>query len=104
MIIVMMDGNFGSGGLRQFGEQSLKTFENELKQVLIPFIETNFRTETDAGSRALAGLSMGGLQTLYAGFKNTSQFAYLGIFSSGFWANQPALSSPLYDFMKENSS
>jgi enterochelin esterase-like enzyme len=48
-------------------------------------------------------LSMGGLQTLYAGFKNTSQFAYLGIFSSGFWANQPALSSPLYDFMKQNS-
>ncbi len=104
MIIVMMDGNFGSGGLRQFGEQSLKTFENELKQVLMPFIETNFRTETDAANRALAGLSMGGLQTLYAGFKNTSQFAYLGIFSSGFWANQPALSTPLYDFMKENSN
>src|SRR6478752_6783666 len=45
MIIVMMDGNFSGGGIAGFGEQSLKTFENELKQVLIPFIEKNFRTE-----------------------------------------------------------
>lgn len=103
MIIVMMDGNFGSGGIGGFGEQSLKTFENELKQVLIPFIESKFRTETDAKSRALAGLSMGGLQTLYAGFKNTSQFAYLGVFSSGWWANQPALSAPWYEYLQQNA-
>lgn len=104
MIIVMMDGNFGTGGIGGFGEQSLKTFENELKQTLIPFIESRFRTGSDANSRALAGLSMGGLQTLYAGFKNTSQFAYLGVFSSGWWANQPALSSPLYEFMQQNAA
>jgi hypothetical protein len=30
MLVVMMDGNFGSGGIAGFGEQSLKTFENEL--------------------------------------------------------------------------
>lgn len=104
MLVVMMDGNFGGGGIAGFGEQSLRTFENELKNVVIPFVEKNFRTETDGKNRALAGLSMGGLQTLYAGIKNTDMFRYLGVFSSGWFANQPALSDPQYDFMKANAS
>lgn len=103
MIIVMMDGNVGSSGIAGFGEQSLKAFENELTQNLMPFIEQNFRTATGANNRALAGLSMGGLQTLYAGLKNTDLFSYLGVFSSGWWANQPALSDPQYAFMQSNS-
>lgn len=104
MLIVMMDGNLGAGGMGGFGEQSLRMFENELKQSLIPFVESNYRTKTDAGSRALAGLSMGGLQTLYAGVKNTNMFSYLGVFSSGWWSNQPALSNPQYEFMKNNAT
>jgi enterochelin esterase-like enzyme len=104
MLIVMMDGNLGGGGVGGFGEQSLRMFENELKQSVIPFVEKNYRVLTDAANRALAGLSMGGLQTLYAGVKNTQQFAYLGVFSSGWWANQPALANPQYEFMKNNAS
>lgn len=104
MLIVMMDGNMGSGGLAGFGEQSLRIFENELKQVLIPFVEKNYRAATEKNNRALAGLSMGGLQTLYAGIKNTNLFSYLGVFSSGWFANQPALSTPQYEFMKTNAS
>jgi enterochelin esterase-like enzyme len=104
MLVVMMDGNLGSGGLAGFGEQALRMFENELKNAVIPFVEKNYRTQTDAKSRALAGLSMGGLQTLYAGVKNTNLFSYLGVFSSGWFANQPNLSNPQYDFMKTNAS
>lgn len=106
MLVVMMDGNFygNGGGIAGFGEPALKSFENELMQNLMPFVEKNFRTKTDAGNRALAGLSMGGLQTLYAGLKNTSIFSWLGVFSSGWWANQPSLSDPQYAFMKEHSS
>ncbi|MDB5277416.1 MAG: esterase [Ferruginibacter sp.] len=106
MLIVMMDGNFygNGGGIAGFGEPALKSFENELKENLVPFVDKNFRTKTDAGNRALAGLSMGGLQTLYAGLKNTDQFAYLGVFSSGWWANQPSLAEPQYTFMKEHAS
>ncbi|MEO6547330.1 MAG: alpha/beta hydrolase-fold protein [Ferruginibacter sp.] len=104
MIIVMMDGNFSGGGLAGFGLQSLQTFEKELKQSVVPFIEQNFRTQTGPNSRALAGLSMGGLQTLYAGIKNSDMFSYLGVFSSGWWANQPALAEPQYDFMKTNAT
>lgn len=101
MIVIMVDGNMPSKG---FGEEALNLFEKELKDCVIPFVEKNFRVKTEAGSRALAGLSMGGLQTLHAGIKNTQLFAYLGVFSSGWWANQPALSAPQYAFMKDNNT
>ncbi len=106
MVIAMLDGNFygNGGGIAGFGEPQLKAFENELKNGAIPFIESNFKVETDAQHRALAGLSMGGLQTLYAGIKNTNMFSYLGVFSSGWWANNPKLSDPQYDFMKNNAT
>lgn len=104
MLIVMMDGNFGGGGLAGFGEPVLRMFENELKQAVVPFVEKNYRVMTDASNRALAGLSMGGLQTLYAGIKNNNMFSYLGVFSSGWFANQPALSNPQYAFMKQNAA
>ncbi|HOX82946.1 MAG TPA: alpha/beta hydrolase-fold protein [Chryseolinea sp.] len=104
MLIVMMDGNTGGGGIASFNERSLQMFENELKNAVIPFVEKNYRAATDSKNRALAGLSMGGLQTLYAGVKNNKMFSYLGVFSSGWWANQPALSDPQYAFMKENAA
>ena len=104
MLVVMMDGNLGSGGFAGFGEQSLRMFENELKQAVIPFVEKNYRAETDGKNRALAGLSMGGLQTLYAGIKNTAMFSHLGVFSSGWFANRPELSDPQYEFMKTNAA
>ncbi len=102
MLAVMVDGNVSSGGMAGFGEPTLKRFEDELKIAVIPFVEKNYRTETDARNRALAGLSLGGLQTLYAGIRNSNMFAYLGVFSSGWFANQPAMSDPQYAFMKDN--
>lgn len=105
MLIVMLDGNIGgSGGLAGFNENALKMFENELKLGAIPFVESNFRAGTGSQNRALAGLSMGGLQTLYAGVKNTEMFNYLGVFSSGWFTNNDALSSPHYEFAKTNAA
>lgn len=101
MLVVMVDGNLPSKG---FGTESLNLFEKELKQSVIPFVEQNYRVKAEASFRALAGLSMGGLLTLYAGVRNTDQFAYLGVFSSGWWSNQPALSGPEYDYMKSNAN
>lgn len=103
MVIAMLDGNLpNAGGIAGFNENALKAFENELKMGVIPFVESNFRVATDAKNRALAGLSMGGLQTLYAGIKNSELFSALGVFSSGWWANNSALSEPQYEFMKKN--
>jgi enterochelin esterase-like enzyme len=102
MLVVMMDGNVNPGA--SFNEQALRVFENELKQAVIPFVEKNYRAVSGAEGRALAGLSLGGLQTLYAGIRNTQLFSHLGVFSSGWWANQPALSNPQYEFMKNNAA
>ncbi len=105
MIIAMLDGNVGmQGGIAGFGENALRAFENELKNGAIPYVESAFRVKTDKGNRALAGLSMGGLQTLHAGVKNSDLFSSLGVFSSGWWANNTQLSDPQYTFMKENLS
>ncbi|KQW99716.1 esterase [Flavobacterium sp. Root420] len=105
MVIAMLDGNMGnSGGVAGFNENALKAFENELKTGAIPFIESNFKVATDAKNRALAGLSMGGLQTLYAGVKNSDLFSAIGVFSSGWWANNATLSAPQYEFMKNNAA
>jgi enterochelin esterase-like enzyme len=99
MIVVMVDGNMPGRGA---GDESLKLYEHEMKEAVIPFVEKNYRVKAEAQYRALAGLSMGGIQTLFAGIRNTDVFAYLGVFSSGFWTNQPELSDPQYDFIKNN--
>jgi enterochelin esterase-like enzyme len=100
MLIVMPDGNVSGQG---FGENILRMFERELKQCIIPFVEKNYRAETGTGNRALAGLSMGGIQTLYVGMNNTDLFSYLGIFSSG-WIipAQSDLANKQYDIMNNN--
>lgn len=99
MLVVMLDGNMNG---QPFSETPLKQFDRELKEVAIPFIEENFRVKKEANNRALAGLSMGGIQTLYAGIKSTNQFGYLGVFSSGWHANRPELADPQYSYMAEN--
>jgi len=101
MLIVMPDGNPVSPG---FGEDNLRMFEAELKQCVIPFIEKNYRVETDSRNRALAGLSMGGIQTLYVGINNTQLFSYLGVFSSG-WIlpMQSSIADAQYALMKKNA-
>ncbi|MBK7981252.1 MAG: esterase [Ignavibacteriae bacterium] len=101
MLIVMPDGNIDAP---MFGDQTLKLFEAELKNSLIPFIEKNYRVKTEPQNRALAGLSMGGIQTLFAGVNNTDLFSYLGVFSSG-WIQpmQNDLANSQYDFMKNNA-
>ncbi|GGB77125.1 hypothetical protein GCM10011325_00800 [Dyadobacter sediminis] len=105
MLIAMLDGNIGmAGGIAGFNENALKMFENELKAGAVPFVESNFRAETGPQNRALAGLSMGGLQTLYAGVKNNDLFAYLGVFSSGWFGNNATLSASHYDYAKTNAA
>lgn len=73
-IIAMLDGN-------------TQDFESELLNDCKPFVEQNFRVKTGAANTALAGLSMGGIQTLNTMVSHPELFGYLGVFSSGWWAN-----------------
>lgn len=106
MIVVMPDANLGTGSFAADAiENALRMFEREMKQVIIPFVEKNYRAVRDPGSRALAGLSLGGLHTLYTGFNNTNVFSYLGVFSSGWIVPmQNKTAEAQYSFIRGNSS
>lgn len=73
MIIVMLDGNS-------------KDFNSELFNDCIPLVEKTYRVKKDKDSRALAGLSMGGIQTLNASITHPEYFSYVSVFSSGWWS------------------
>jgi len=62
-----------------FAEQ----FERILINDLIPYVESNFRVIADQPHRAMAGLSMGGMQTRLITLANTDKFSQIGIFSGG---------------------
>ncbi len=57
-------------------------FEKDLLNDLIPFVEKNYSTYTDRQNRAIAGLSMGGGQSLNFGLGNLDKFSWVGGFSS----------------------
>ena len=63
--------------------QAFATFENDLLDDLIPFIEKKFPVYKDSEHRAIAGLSMGGGQTLNFGLGHPEAFAWIGKFLSG---------------------
>ncbi len=62
--------------------QAFSTFEKDLLNDLIPYIETNFPVLKNQQNRAIAGLSMGGGQSLNFGLGNLNTFAWVGGFSS----------------------
>lgn len=61
--------------------QAFETFESDLLHDLIPYIEANYSVLTDRMHRAIAGLSMGGGQSLNIGLNNLEHYAWIGAFS-----------------------
>ncbi|RZL16911.1 MAG: esterase family protein [Pedobacter sp.] len=57
-------------------------FEQDLLKDLIPFVESKYSVNTDQNNRAIAGLSMGGGQSLNFGLGNLDKFAWIGAFSA----------------------
>jgi enterochelin esterase-like enzyme len=73
-------GRGGAGMAIEF--EAYAAFERELLSDLIPFVESTYSIEADREHRALAGLSMGGGQSLNFGLGNLDTFAWVGGFSS----------------------
>lgn len=86
MIIVMPNGRASKND--RPGPNAMQTapafgeFDKDLLGSLIPFIESKYSVKSDCESRALAGLSMGGGQSLNFGLGNLDTFAWVGGFSS----------------------
>ena len=82
-IIVMAYGltnDIKFGTIRQF---TAKEFETLLVDELIPFIDKNFLTKADKWNRAMAGLSMGGMETKLITLRRPEIFGYYGLLSGG---------------------
>jgi enterochelin esterase family protein len=58
-------------------------FEDDFLKDIRPYVERHYRVIADRDHRAIAGLSMGGAQTLNIALPNLEQFGYVGVFSSG---------------------
>ncbi|WP_082394919.1 alpha/beta hydrolase-fold protein [Ruminiclostridium josui] len=78
-IVVMPNANATGVGI----SDGYANFKNDLLKSLIPYVESNYSVYTDRLHRALAGLSLGGAQSMNFGLTNLDQFAYIGGFSAG---------------------
>jgi S-formylglutathione hydrolase FrmB len=83
-------GGFGGPGGGPYGQLMVND--------LIPWIDANFRTLADRDHRAMAGLSMGGMQTASVTMANLDKFSHIGLFSGGaamgFGPGGPGKSAP----------
>jgi enterochelin esterase-like enzyme len=73
----------GRGAGFGFGGAGGGPYGQLLVNDLIPWVDGNFRTLTDKDHRAMAGLSMGGMQTASVTMVNLDKFSYIGLFSGG---------------------
>jgi len=89
MIVVMPAGHtragFGPGGMNA----TMDEFSEDFVKDVMPYIEKNYRVIPKREQRAIAGLSMGGGQTLGIAFSHLDKFAYVGVYSSGVFGSGP---------------
>jgi enterochelin esterase family protein len=70
-------------GWQQIHDDSFAKFRDSLFEEIIPLVERSYRASTNRAARAIAGLSMGGEQSLLFGLGTPDQFAWIGAFSPG---------------------
>lgn len=85
MIVVMPYGNMMNGTPMPSSPAAADmyaVFARELTECVIPFVEGNYRVKPEAGSRAIAGFSRGGGQSLFTAFSHLDKFAWLASYSA----------------------
>lgn len=106
MIVVMPNGRAmkddraGGNVFETARVEAFATFEKDLLTDLIPFVEKKYPVSTDRTDRAIAGLSMGGGQSLNFGLGNLDKFAWVGGFSSAPNTKLPEVLVPDADVAK----
>jgi enterochelin esterase family protein len=79
------------------GQRNMEKFRDALFAEVIPEVEKDYRVAKDRASRAIAGLSMGGAESLYTGLNAVNRFAWIGAFSSGGLSQDFNTTFPLLD-------
>ncbi len=87
MLVVMPAGHTrafgGFGGRGGSGRPPVDEFAQDFTNDIMPYVEKTYRVSTERQHRAIAGLSMGGAQTLNVAIPHLEKFAYMGVYSSG---------------------
>jgi enterochelin esterase-like enzyme len=87
MIVVMTAGHVPNQSF-QTTLSGQDAYGRDLLGDVMPYVERSYRTLPGRANRALAGLSMGGYQTLNVGLTNLDRFSQLGVFSSGLFGDK----------------
>jgi enterochelin esterase-like enzyme len=82
-LIVMTYGMTNEVRFGHMQEFKIEPFETVLVKELVPYIDAHFRTLSDQPHRAMAGLSMGGMETKAITLRNLGTFSHIGLFSGG---------------------
>ena len=93
MIVVMPYANpypemIAQGKASAYDAMDTKLTTREFIEEVMPFIESNYNVYKDAKHRAIAGFSLGGRQTLAAGFGNPDKFSYVAAFAPAIFGNE----------------
>lgn len=97
MVVVMTLGygvpDFASPTSRNFSDRSLvernlTNYRKALLEEVVPTVEKEYRVSSKREDRAIAGLSMGGSESLFVGLNNLPKFSYVGAFSTGGLSSQ----------------
>jgi enterochelin esterase-like enzyme len=83
MIVVMPAGHTSTAGFNPRASPDQDEFARDFVNDVMPYVEKNYRVKNDRADRAIAGLSMGGSQSLNVAVPHLDKFAYVGVFSSG---------------------
>lgn len=91
MIVVMPAGHTSREAFRPPADaQPVRDeFADDFVNDIVPYVEKNYRILTDRAHTAIAGLSMGGGQTLNISMSHLDRFAYVGVFSAGVFSRGP---------------
>ncbi len=89
MIVVMPHGHISHNERDLHGAEASQVLEADLLGDLMPLVEQSYRLKKGRDNRAMAGLSMGGGQTVVIGLKHPELFSAYGVFSAGIWAQNP---------------
>jgi enterochelin esterase-like enzyme len=99
MIVVMPNGSFQASRPSPTPGGAQDRFTHHLIRDIIPQVEKDFRARAGRENRALAGLSMGGGQTLRAISAHPDQFAYVGVWSAGIGRDPAEFETRAADFL-----
>ena len=93
-LIVMTYGMTNDAKIGSIGSFNVAPFETVLVDELIPYVDANFRTLSDQPHRAMAGLSMGGMETKSITLKHLDIFSHIGLLSGGTISSDDVKNTP----------